>query len=459
MTKDLRASQLQISKIISSGSTGTGAKLVIYDISADTAATPNQGIIDNTKFNTGSIGTDVFLYVSGGIGKTNVANSNAISVFGGDVYISGNLNIAGSGAASYWQSTGSNQIFTTGSIVVSASINALSGTQAITFATGSIGFRTNAIERLNISPTAISSTLPILGADGTFSAPGFAFQTQPGLGLYRYAADVIGHAIGGNLYTLFRATGIEFNQQMSVLAGAANGNVPIQGNVTTSTDAAVALGNRQLLAGAGVAQLGVQLTHTINQTGAASFTAFDILTTQTVTGSGKQYAIDVRTSSSTGITDVFNVSSRGDVIVKGDVIISGNLYVSASKRYAQYITVAGYLSTLASSSNPQVAGQTVISQSEVNTNSIVLRGVLSSFTGSVSASIKLYNVTSGAYVEIGGSGITTLSTTSTTATQVQSVNLMSAVNFGTGSNIYETQVFTSNTSTQVYHGSTTFVCT
>jgi hypothetical protein len=225
MTKDLRASQLQTNQIVTSGSSGTNARLVIYPVERQSTANPNQGIINPALFNTSSIGTDVFLFVSGGIGQRNSTNSKAISVFG------------------------------------------------------------------------------------------------------------------------------------------------------------------------------------------------------------------------------------------GDVVVSGNLYISGSKSYTQFITVAGYLATQASSSNPEVAGQTSLNQTEINNNSIILRGVLSTFTSSITATLKLYNITSGAYVEIGGPNITTLSTTNTTPTLVQSVNLLTATNFGTGSNIYETQVYTSDITIQVYHGSTTFVCT
>jgi hypothetical protein len=93
MTFDYRASQLRTSKIIASGSTGTGAKLLLYPI--DSQGTPlNQGNISAALFGTGSIGNDVFLFVSGAIGSIN-GSSNGASVFGGDVYVSGNLKSAG----------------------------------------------------------------------------------------------------------------------------------------------------------------------------------------------------------------------------------------------------------------------------------------------------------------------------------------------------------------------------
>ena len=93
MTFDFRASQLRTSKIIASGSTGTNAKVLLYPISADEVPL-NQGNIKALVFGTGSIGRDVFLYVSGGIGGMN-GTSHDISVFGGDTHISGNLFVSG----------------------------------------------------------------------------------------------------------------------------------------------------------------------------------------------------------------------------------------------------------------------------------------------------------------------------------------------------------------------------
>lgn len=68
MAVDFRASQFRGAKFISSGSTGTGAKLVFYDISADSTTTPNIGSINSNKFSTTAIGTDIFAYFSGSNG-------------------------------------------------------------------------------------------------------------------------------------------------------------------------------------------------------------------------------------------------------------------------------------------------------------------------------------------------------------------------------------------------------
>lgn len=93
MALDFRANQVRTNKIISSGSTGTNAKILFYDIEADDLASPNQGNIDITKFSTSSIGDDVYFYVSGT--RTTISYGppvdKNIAVFGGDLYVSGTL--------------------------------------------------------------------------------------------------------------------------------------------------------------------------------------------------------------------------------------------------------------------------------------------------------------------------------------------------------------------------------
>lgn len=131
MSSDFRFSQGQTNKIIASGSSGTstGAKLVVYPISADEVGTPNQGYIDQAVFATGSVGTDIFLFVSGGIGKKGIAGSQSITVFGGDLHVSGNFTIDGSGGGSggnsYWVSTVSDVILASGSVEHGSSVQAL----------------------------------------------------------------------------------------------------------------------------------------------------------------------------------------------------------------------------------------------------------------------------------------------------------------------------------------------
>ena len=71
-------------KIIVTGS-NPQKTLLIYGIAAD-AAPVNQGNINPAVFDTTVVGTDVFMYVSGGLNERQDGNGS-ISVFGGDVVI------------------------------------------------------------------------------------------------------------------------------------------------------------------------------------------------------------------------------------------------------------------------------------------------------------------------------------------------------------------------------------
>ena len=86
-TKDFRASQLETSKIIGTGSiAGTSVGIAIY--SGSIANNRSGGTSDSKLFD--NVGTDVFLFISGNIDNTNNVRTNA-TLFGGDVVVSGTL--------------------------------------------------------------------------------------------------------------------------------------------------------------------------------------------------------------------------------------------------------------------------------------------------------------------------------------------------------------------------------
>jgi hypothetical protein len=93
MTQSFRATSVQTNKIIASGSTGTEAQILVYPITSEDSGDPNTGTINPTAFNTSSIGSDVFLYVSGAIDSLGQPTHGA-TVFGGDVHISGSVKVA-----------------------------------------------------------------------------------------------------------------------------------------------------------------------------------------------------------------------------------------------------------------------------------------------------------------------------------------------------------------------------
>lgn len=98
-------------------------------------------------------------------------------------------------------------------------------------------------------------------------------------------------------------------------------------------------------------------------------------------------------------------------------------------------------------------GQVIFPANEY-TGSLTLRGVISSNDATNTGSIQLYNVTSGAYVDIGGPGVKHLSVTGTIPTIIQSVNLISASGFSSSSQaIYELVASSSNALNTSFFGS------
>lgn len=93
MPIDFRATQIQTKHLIASGSfagTGEGSQIIITRIEDDSQTSPNQGAIENSELLEQIEQSDVFLFVSGAVGGKN-QNSRGITVFGGDVHISGSL--------------------------------------------------------------------------------------------------------------------------------------------------------------------------------------------------------------------------------------------------------------------------------------------------------------------------------------------------------------------------------
>lgn len=115
--------------------------------------------------------------------------------------------------------------------------------------------------------------------------------------------------------------------------------------------------------------------------------------------------------------------------------------------------VGCYASTTNVSGSAQVCGENYWSPTEMGfvsgSSSITLRTILSTNTGSNKATLQLWNVTSLVFVEIGGPGVTILTSSATTPSRVDSVNLAAnVVGFSTSSAVvYEVQLYVSGTGT------------
>ena len=89
MAKDFSAKQIRVSQLIASGAiSGTHASIAIY--SASDASNLEGGYSATSMFK--GVGDDVFLFVSGtvdGRGRTGTTHPGNITLFGGDVVVSG----------------------------------------------------------------------------------------------------------------------------------------------------------------------------------------------------------------------------------------------------------------------------------------------------------------------------------------------------------------------------------
>ena len=94
---------------------------------------------------------------------------------------------------------------------------------------GQIGVTTNGVLRWTLNTTALTSTLPWLGQNGTATAPALSFSGDSNTGLYNISADIIGIATGGVLR--FDISTVAVTSTLKVvtpasIAGAASINLP-----------------------------------------------------------------------------------------------------------------------------------------------------------------------------------------------------------------------------------------
>jgi len=134
--------------------------------------------------------------------------------------------------------------------------------------------------------------------------------------------------------------------------------------------------------------------------------------------------------------------------------VSGSYAISSSAGTSpvthQYI--GSYDSSAVTSSNPKTVGSTYFVPNESTKSSYALRTILATSTGSDKAFVQMYNVTSGTYVHIGGIGVTVLTTSNTTPSFLESVNLYGATNFNSSSaSIYELQYYGSGSIHLTFH--------
>lgn len=94
-------------------------------------------------------------------------------------------------------------------------------------AANQLGLSAGGVARLAISTTAITSTLPNLGAAGSAAAPNWSFTGDPDTGVFNNGANQLGLAAGGTLMLALTSTQILPNAAAVILAGAGSAAAPV----------------------------------------------------------------------------------------------------------------------------------------------------------------------------------------------------------------------------------------
>lgn len=552
MALDFRASQARTNKLIASGSTGTNAKLLFYPFSS---ALNLSGTINPSTFGTGSIGQDIFLYISGAVGSLD-GTGNGATVTGGDLHVSGNLRVQGailfsSGASieiglSDYAATSNifstivgqhrfdptdylaRPIYLRGNLAVSNTAanlsvrlwNVTSGTyveiggpgithfvvsgttptffQSVNLVSAS-GFSSGpAIYELhasvsngsyvgyvggwNFAVTGAGVQGPqgpqgIAGADGIFvtsgvysktsqsvafgAGPGFVYPDVIGTDIFFFvsgsstAKSVFGGdlVLSGNLTTwlsnsfqgpttashmlLNDGAVMPYDKAISSINSASNGTLTL---VFASTAGLLSNPANTVVLGDysnanAIALVGQNTFYGFLQYPTGSFFSGSIQFPQGISGSLTQLS-DGTSYLRSGTGVVINSASNGAVTITGSAGKYGRLFIGK------------YTSTNNTSSNPEVCGQNYWDPADwgfvPGSSSVYLQAILSAEAINSTSFVRLWNATAGAYVEIGGPGITEISTSQITPTRLLSVDLTGALNFQTGSaQVYEVQIYTS----------------
>lgn len=450
MTLDFRANQVRGNKLISSGSTGTGANIVIYDIGADDVGSPNQGLINADLFDTTIIGTDVFLAVSGAVGSKAAANTHGLALFMGDTHTSGSIFLDQNQKIGVFDievgAAGDPQYGPRPSLTVQAGNIVVSGSGGHLNLHAGYGGGTDGFAGYSGGSARLRGGLGGGGLGSGVSGAGGNAEIYGGNGGIGEEGD---GGEGGDVYISAGPGGYTFD------GGGANG-----GDIRISCGAAGSLetsaGDLTVEGGITYSRDYLQASGSSAQFGTSEFSRFNrFFVNQSADPFEATFpGTDIFFFVSGSITSSVELD-KSKAVFGGDVLVSGSL---SSKITKTFVTIGSYASTNATSSNPMVVGQTFFDVREVPNHTINLRTVLSTTNAGDFATLSLYNLTSGSFVHVGGPGVTALSCSSTTPTVLQSQNLMIATNFSTSSATYEVRVYISTGSQSAIHGGSTLVC-
>jgi hypothetical protein len=509
MALDFRADQVRTNKLITSGSTGTNAQFLVYPFSK---ASNSSGGINSSLFGTSSIGSDVFVYISGSIGSVSQGNSHGVAAFGGDVFVSGTLNFPYNTSIQFYNSVGDRHsnglshlsapffggivdVFALGDghsnavvfLGTGAGNNILGYLQypSSSYFSGSVSFPQGIFARSSDTATT-ASALPASGAVGLSYSSKISSRNDAD----NTWVDLLKlSTVGGSLPNIlsigdptnlvggigFFVSGTSGNSLFYILSdqsiniGASQTSVTkFQGGVYKKSRVKTNVFTASLTDDphyglSSSAGFNVTLNHSDpadteyvfwDYTGNAATNPFTFTDSAggTINGSSTAFQLNVNYGSV-----IFKRLSGANSWLANAAAAS-----SAPAGTKGRLFIGRYTTTTNTSSNPQACGQNAWNPKDwgfvSGSSSVTLQAILSAQTGSASAFVKLYNVTSGVYVDIGGTGVTALSTSNTTATKMTSVNLAGVNGFYLfGEQIYEVQIYTSVTASTTFLGSSELI--
>jgi hypothetical protein len=431
-TQDFRASQIQTNKIISSGSTGTNAKLLIYDIAADGSPT-NQGNINTAVFSTSSIGNDIYAYFSG--------SESSKTCFGGGIVVSGSLS-----TKNLWIHT-PNDGTTAPPVTVGSSYPGiyLGGYDSTSVSSGSLYVFNHTGNWASIYSNVVTPGVLTVDLFGSISH------------LTQYRGSAVYIIANSGAVWVTPSTDIYLNTPTSNNYIICGYNDASDNPAFPPTNATIRTATWGLSSG----QKNATGTTLILQAGAGLGSDTDSKVRIMAAPTTSSY-------SNQKLRDVGVFWGRGQFQIPGNTLanrpgatsaLTGSIfYETTSGTFAgcndskwskfglptRQTIVGSYKTTTLESGSAEIAGQAYFDPTEHQNNSVVFRAVLSTNSSSAEAFVKLFNVTSNSFVEIGGTGVISMSVSSSVSTKIQSVELLTATNFyPTTAAIYEVHLYTS----------------
>lgn len=475
MSFDFRSSQIRTNKLISSGSTGTNAKLLVYDIAAD-GVPANQGNINTTIFPTSSIGTDVFIYFSGSSGTRGIGGTYGTIVFGGDICVSGTTYLSSStvtgnmtvsnilsastltaNTLSGYNLSASNKVMAGGDISGSSNLNINGGANIRGNTTVNIPDIGDINPGLNVTNSIVSKGLLILGDETLLGEP---------LGVCVVSGGLTVSKGGLNIDASSDTTILHIEDALD--AGNNSGSFEVKSSNTqfyTETNYTVTASNIYF---SSIYPYDISLSYNIgsntnkwDKSYINSGTFLYNVSASLISGSEIKVSngiiLSPLLSSSFGEAQSYN---SGKILFEsnsGSLVLNNNgsyEIISTNKNILQKLDISNYkITSTGVSASAEVICQYPIMSSELSKlvpstgngrlSSFKLKVVLSTTTGSLPAYVRLLNLSTPAYIDISGENTYILSSSSLTPTVITSSNILVDPNFNYNDSIYELQLFSS----------------